>query len=92
MNIDSIQNGIVLDHPTIFGAQDGKLLAGGEAGREVVIGEAALKRMLAGASAGAGAVNVSVVVNGNVDNYDALAETIGQKLQQQMARQGRAFA
>lgn len=88
----AMENGIVLDHPTIFGAQDGKLLAGGEAGREVVIGEAALKRMLAGASAGAGAVNVSVVVNGNVDNYDALAETIGQKLQQQMARQGRAFA
>ena len=37
-------------------------------------------------------VSVSVVVNGNVDNYETLAETIGQKLQQQMAREGRAFA
>lgn len=37
-------------------------------------------------------VSVSVVVNGNVDNYDELAQTIGEKLQQQMARQGRAFA
>ncbi len=88
----AMEHGIVLDHPTIFGAQDGKLLGGGEAGREVVIGESALKRMLGQAGAGTGAVNVSVVVNGNVDNYDELAETIGQKLQQQMARQGRAFA
>ena len=88
----AMEHGIVLDHPTIFGAQDGKLLGGGEAGREVVIGESALKRMLGQAGAGTGAVNVSVVVNGNVENYDALAETIGQKLQQQMARQGRAFA
>ena len=85
-----MEHGIVLDHPTIFGAQDGKLLGGGEAGREVVIGEAALKNMLAGAQSGG--VNVSVVVNGNVENYDLLAETIGEKLQQQMARQGRAFA
>lgn len=88
----AMQNGVVLDHPTIFGMQDGKLLGGGEAGREVVIGESSLKAMLRNAGAGTGAVNVSVTVNGNVENYDALAETIGQKLQQQMARAGRAFA
>ena len=86
----AMEHGMVLDHPTIFGMQDGQLLGGGEAGREVVIGEAALKRMLGQASGTA--VNVSVVVNGNVDNYDLLAETIGEKLQQQMAREGRAFA
>ena len=86
----AMEHGMVLDHPTIFGMQDGQLLGGGEAGREVVIGEAALKRMLGQASGTAG--NVSVVVNGNVDNYDLLAETIGEKLQQQMAREGRAFA
>lgn len=45
-----------------------------------------------GATITTGGVNVSVVVNGNVDNYDELAEVIGQKLQQQMARQERAFA
>lgn len=39
---------------------------------------------------GIGGVNVSVVVNGNVDNYEQLASVIGQKLQQQMARQERA--
>lgn len=39
-----------------------------------------------------GDVNVSVTVNGNVDNYDEMAEVIGQKLQQQMARSQKAWA
>lgn len=44
------------------------------------------------AAAGSGGVSVNVTVNGNVDNYDALAQTIGEKLQQQMARQARTWA
>ena len=50
--------------------------------------------MINGISGGTtiGDVNVAVTVNGNVDNYDEMAAVIGQKLQQQMARQGRAFA
>jgi hypothetical protein len=48
--------------------------------------------MIRQATGGAGGVQVSVVVNGNVEDYDALAATIGEKLQQQMAREGRAFA
>lgn len=87
----AMDNGMVLDSPTIFGMQNGNLLAGGEAGPEVVVGAKSLMSMIRSATGGAGGVNVSVVVNGNVDNYDALAETIGQKLQQQMARQARAF-
>lgn len=43
-------------------------------------------------AAGSGGVNVSVTVNGNVDDYEQMAAVIGQKLQQQMARQERAFA
>ena len=88
----AMNNGVVLDRPTIFGAQNGQLLGAGEAGPEVVIGAKSLMGMINRATAGAGGVNVSVVVNGNVDNYEALAETIGQKLQQQMARERRAFA
>lgn len=87
----AMDNGMVLEKPTIFGLQDGKFLGGGEAGREVVVGANSLMSMIRQATAGSGGVSVSVTVNGNVDNYDALAETIGQKLQQQMARQGRAF-
>ena len=48
--------------------------------------------MTQSAAPAASGVNVSVTINGNVDNYDELAQTIGEKLQQQMARQGRAFA
>ena len=87
-----MDNGVVLQSPTIFGMQNGQLLAGGEAGPEVVVGAQSLMGMIKSATAGAGGVSVNVVVNGNVDDYDELAETIGQKLQQQMARENRAFA
>ena len=55
-------------------------------------GMSSMINMTQGAAPAASGVNVSVTINGNVDNYDELAETIGQKLQQQMARQGRAWA
>jgi len=86
----AMEHGMVLDHPTIFGMQDGKLLGGGEAGREVVIGESALKNMLG--QAGGINITVPVTINGNVDDYDALANTIGEKLAQEMARAGKAWA
>lgn len=87
----AMDNGMVLNGPTVFGMQGDRLLAGGERGPEVVVGAKSLMSMIRSATGGGG-VQVSVVVNGNVENYDALAETIGQKLQQQMARQERAFA
>lgn len=87
----AMNDGVVFDRPTVLPTADG-LKGFGEAGREVVIGEGALMRMIREASSGTGDINVSVTVNGNVDDYDELAETIGQKLQQQMARDGRAFA
>ena len=89
----AMNNGMILDQPTVFGvSRNGNLLAGGEAGPEVVVGAQSLMGMIKSATAGAGGVSVNVVVNGNVDDYDALAETIGQKLQQQMARENRVFA
>lgn len=88
----AMDKGMIIDSPTIFGEKNGNLLGGGEAGREVVVGATSLQKMIRDAAAGAGDVNVSVVVNGNVDDYDALAETIGQKLQQEIARDRRAFA
>lgn len=89
----AMNSGMILDRPTIFGEQNGRLLAGGEAGREVVVGANSLMAMIQKATARANnEITVNVTVNGNVDDYDALADTIGQKLQQQMARQERAFA
>jgi hypothetical protein len=88
----AMNNGMILDRPTVFGlSRNGNLLGGGEAGAEVVVGAKSLMGMIRQATSTSG-VQVNVVVNGNVDNYDALAETIGQKLQQQMARDWRAFA
>lgn len=87
----AMDNGVVFDRPTVVPTANG-LKGFGDAGRELVIGESSLMRMIRQASSGAGDINVSVTVNGNVEDYNALAETIGQKLQQQMARQGRAFA
>lgn len=88
----AMDNGMILDTPTVMPAADGTLRGFGDAGPEVVVGAKSLMSMIRQATGGAGGVQVSVVVNGNVDDYDALAETIGQKLQQQMARQERAFA
>jgi phage-related minor tail protein len=87
----AMENGMVLDTPTVMPAADGTLRGFGDAGPEVVVGAKSLMSMIRQATGGTGGVQVSVVVNGNVEDYDALAETIGQKLQQQMARAGRAF-
>lgn len=88
----AMENGMVLDTPTVLPTADGTLRGFGERGPEVVVGAKSLMSMIRQATGGAGGVQVSVVVNGNVEDYDALADTIGQKLQQQMARAGRAFA
>lgn len=44
-------SGMVLNNPTIFGAQGGKLLGGGESGTEVVVGYHSLQDMVASAAA-----------------------------------------
>ena len=86
----AMDNGMILNSPTIFGAQNGRLLGAGEAGPEVVVGASSLYGMIKSATAGGG-VTVNLTVNGNVEDYNELAEVIGQKLQQQMAREQRAF-
>ena len=86
----AMDNGMILNSPTIFGAQNGRLLGAGEAGPEVVVGANSLYSMIKSATAGSG-VTVNLTVNGNVEDYNELAEVIGQKLQQQMAREQRAF-
>ena len=50
----AMEKGMILNSPTIFGAAGGKLLGGGEAGSEVVVGTESLKNMITGAVAAAG--------------------------------------
>jgi TP901 family phage tail tape measure protein len=45
----AMQNGMILNSPTIFGASNGHLLGAGEAGPEVVVGASSLYRMIQGA-------------------------------------------
>lgn len=42
----AMQDGMILNSPTIFGAQNGKLLGGGEAGSETVVGTNSLMQMI----------------------------------------------
>ena len=58
----AMQNGVILNSPTIFGAQNGRLLGAGEAGAEVVVGAGSLSRMIQSA------VNNTYNTGGNVIN------------------------
>ena len=58
----AMQNGMILNNPTIFGAQNGRLLGAGEAGPEVVVGAGSLSRMIQSA------VNNTYNTGGNVIN------------------------
>lgn len=42
----AMQSGMILTNPTIFGAMGGKLLGGGEAGAEAIVGVGSLQRMI----------------------------------------------
>ena len=66
--------GMVLDGATIFGVnKKGQLMAGGERGREIIIGENKLKQIAGGQS---------IVINVNeVNNPEATAQAVMNKLQ-----------
>lgn len=81
----------MLTKPTIFGAQDGRLLGGGEAGAEMVVGRDALMNMIRAATGPTNTVSVNVVVNGNVDDYDALANTIADRINERVMRQDEVY-
>ncbi len=52
----AMKNGMILNSPTIFGAQDGKLLGAGEAGSETVVGTNSLMQMIRSAVGSSGPV------------------------------------
>lgn len=51
----AMEKGMILNSPTIFGMSGGRLLGGGEAGSEAVVGTSSLQNMITGAVAAAGA-------------------------------------
>lgn len=79
-----------LDDPTIFGAANGKLLGGGEAGSELIIGTNKLMEMMQQAVGGK-----SVVINvygAEGQDVNALAEVIAVKLENLTRRKGAIYA
>lgn len=76
--------GMVLDRPTIFGMnKNGQLMAGGEAGREIIIGEDKLKSMMGGAT-------INIVIN-EANNPEATAEAVATRMQVALASEGRVW-
>lgn len=94
----AMANGMILDNPTIFGAMNGKLLGGGEAGAEAVVGVNSLRSMIESAvnkASGAGEINNNVVINvygAEGQDVQELADIIEEKINFNIARRGAAWA
>ena len=87
----AMDQAVMLTKPTIFGINSkGSLMGGGEAGAEMIIGRDSLMNMIK-AAGGKGDINVSVVVNGNVDDYEALANTIAERINDRVMRNDEVF-
>ena len=89
----AMQNGMILNSPTIFGMQGGKLLAGGEAGSETVVGTESLMRMIANAveKSNNSTVNygdMNVYVNSYGTDAAAIADEIGAALNKKLRMAG----
>ncbi len=82
----------ILDGATIFGAAGGKLLGGGEAGSEMVIGTEKLKSMMREA-VGAGAAPITVNVYGAAgQDVRELAKEVSRELQNLITDKEKAYA
>ena len=76
----AMQRPYVLDGATIFGAMNGKLLGGGEAGKEVILGYDAYKRLTNG-----GGVNINMTVNAAPGmNETLVANMVARKINKQV--------
>lgn len=90
----AMRNGMILTRPTIFGAQNGRLMGGGEAGPEVVVGASSLFDMIRGAVATTnnyGGNNVYVYGAPGQDVKE-LAREIADIINADISAEGAAFA
>lgn len=83
----AMNNAVMLNGAAIFGAMNGKLLAGGEAGREVIISYDKLAKMMSGNT------NINVVVNPSAEmNEKQLADLVARRIQQMVNQRGAVWA
>lgn len=92
----AMDNAMILNGATIFGAMGDRLLGGGEAGQEVVSGADTLMGMIRSAvRSESNSVVGPIYINidgGQYDDVDALANTIAEKLQGIVDRRSAAWA
>ena len=81
----AMKNGMILNNPTIFGMMDGKLLGGGEAGSETIVGTNSLMSMISKA-VGNGGTTVNMTINAQDQNVYQLADIVIDRLVQQTNR------
>ena len=94
----AMNGGMILNSPTIFGAQNGQLLGAGEAGSETVVGTQSLMDMIRKAVASAetamnvyyGGVTINVYGHEGQD-ISALADEIEERININMTRRKAAF-
>lgn len=88
----AMNNPFMLNGATIFGAMGGKLLGGGEAGSEMVVGTNKLMQMIAQAKGGETVINNQFTINATDKDPQELAQEISFYLDMELQRTERAFA
>lgn len=84
----AMKNGMILNNPTIFGMMNGKLLGGGEAGSETIVGTNSLMQMIAKASKG---TTINMTINAQDQNVYQLADLVIDRLVQKTQRERLVF-
>ena len=80
----AMKNGMILNNPTIFGMMDGKMLGGGEAGSETIVGTSNLMSMIKSAVGQSPTINMTI--NAQDQNVYQLADIVIDRLVQQTNR------
>lgn len=84
----AMKNGMILNNPTIFGMMNGKLLGGGEAGSETIVGTNSLMQMISKASKG---TTINMTINSQDQDVYQLADLVSDRLTNQLRRERYAF-
>lgn len=90
----AMQDGMILNNPTIFGMQNGRLLGGGEAGAEVVVGASSLYSMIksaVGTPTVSAPITLNVTVEGNVDDSDRFTKQLANNLVNLITKESDVF-
>lgn len=82
----AMKNGMVLNNPTIFGMMNGKLLGGGEAGSETIVGTNNLMSMISKA-VGQNAPVINMTINAKDQNVYELADLVSDRIAHKIMRE-----